>query len=62
MPDDQFDRAFLEAMIPHHRMGLHMARMVQRAGSDQQIAAMAAEMVRVQTDEISLMQGWLDEQ
>ena len=62
VPDDQFDRAFLEAMIPHHRMGVHMARMVQRAGSDQEIGAMAAEMVRVQTDEISLMQGWLDQQ
>jgi uncharacterized protein (DUF305 family) len=60
--DEQFDRAFLEAMIPHHQMGVHMAQMVQRAGSDQQIAAMAAEMVRVQTDEISLMQGWLDQQ
>jgi uncharacterized protein (DUF305 family) len=62
VPDEQFDRAFLEAMIPHHRMGVRMARMVQRAGSDQPVAAMAAEMVRVQTDEISLMQGWLDEQ
>ena len=61
VPDDQFDRAFLEAMIPHHRMGVHMAQMVQGAGSDPQIAAMAAEMVRVQTDEISLMQGWLDQ-
>ena len=62
VPGDQFDRAFLEAMIPHHRMGVHMARMVQRAGSDQEIAAMAAEMVRVQTDEILLMQGWLNQQ
>ncbi|MDP9430442.1 MAG: DUF305 domain-containing protein [Actinomycetota bacterium] len=62
VPDEQFDRAFLEAMIPHHQMGVHMARMVQRAGSDRQIAAMAAEMVRVQTDEIALMQRWLDEQ
>ena len=60
--DEQFDRAFLEAMIPHHRMGVHMAQMVQQAGSDQQIAAMAAEMVRVQTNEISLMQDWLDQQ
>ncbi|RBY97565.1 hypothetical protein DQ237_01055 [Blastococcus sp. TF02-8] len=61
VPDNQFDRAFLEAMIPHHRMGVHMSQMVQRAGSDQEIAAMAAEMVRVQTDEILLMQGWLDQ-
>lgn len=62
VPDEQFDRAFLEAMIPHHQMGVHMAQMVQRAGSDPQIAAMAAEMVRVQTDEIALMEGWLDQQ
>ncbi len=62
VPDEQFDRAFLEAMIPHHQMGVHMAQMVQRAGSDQEIGAMAAEMVRVQTDEIALMQGWLDQQ
>jgi uncharacterized protein (DUF305 family) len=62
VPDEQFDRVFLEAMIPHHQMGVHMARMVQRAGSDRQIAAMAAEMVRVQTDEIALMQRWLDQQ
>ncbi len=60
VPDEQFDRAFLETMIPHHQMGVHMARMVQRAGSDRLIAAMAAEMVRVQTDEIALMQRWLD--
>jgi uncharacterized protein (DUF305 family) len=62
VPDEQFDRAFLEAMIPHHQMGVHMARMVQRAGSDRQIATMAAEMIRVQTDEIALMQRWLDQQ
>ncbi len=60
VPDEQFDRAFLETMIPHHQMGVHMARMVQRAGRDRLIAAMAAEMVRVQTDEIALMQRWLD--
>jgi uncharacterized protein (DUF305 family) len=58
---EHFDRAFLKAMIPHHRMGVHMARMVQRAGDDDEIAAMAAEMVRVQTAEIALMQRWLDE-
>ena len=45
VPDEQSGRTFLEAMVPHHRMGVHMARMVQRAGSDQQIASMAAEMV-----------------
>lgn len=57
-----FDRAFLQAMIPHHDMGVQMAEMVQRRGSDPQIQALAAEMVRVQTSEIALMQRWLDQQ
>ncbi len=58
----QFDRAFLDAMIPHHQMGVHMARMVQRRGNDPQIQALAADMLRVQTSEIALMQRWLDQQ
>ena len=57
-----FDRAFLQAMIPHHEMGVQMAEMVQRRDSDPQIQALAAEMVRVQTSEIALMQRWLDQQ
>jgi uncharacterized protein (DUF305 family) len=55
-----FDRAFLEAMIPHHRMGVQMAEMVVRHGSDAQVQALAQDMIEVQTREIALMQGWLD--
>jgi uncharacterized protein (DUF305 family) len=56
-----FDRTFLEAMIPHHQMGVHMAQMVQRHGSDPEIHALAPSMVTAQTAEIDLMQGWLQE-
>jgi len=58
---ETFDRAFLEAMIPHHQMGVHMAQMVQRHGSDPEIHALATSMVTAQTAEIDLMQGWLQE-
>lgn len=60
-PGEAFDRAFLEEMIPHHQMGVHMAQMVQRRGSDPEIHALAASMVTAQTAEIDLMQGWLQE-
>ena len=58
---DAFDRAFLEQMIVHHRMGVHMAAMEVRAGSDPEVRDMAQVMVDVQTSEIALMQGWLDD-
>jgi uncharacterized protein (DUF305 family) len=56
-----FDRAFLEAMITHHQMGVHMAEMVQRHGSDAEIRTLAEGMVTAQTAEIDLMQNWLDQ-
>jgi uncharacterized protein (DUF305 family) len=55
------DRAFLAAMIPHHEMGVRMAQMVQRHGTDPDVQRLAARMVDVQTAEITQMQGWLDE-
>ena len=56
---ENFDRAFLTAMIPHHEMGVHMAQMVQRHGSDPDVQRLAAHMVDVQTAEITQMQQWL---
>ena len=58
---EAFDQAFLEQMIVHHRMGVHMAAMEVRAGSDPEVRDMARVMVDVQTGEIALMQGWLDD-
>lgn len=56
-----FDRAFLEAMIPHHQMGVHMAEMAVRHGSNPQVQALAEDMVEAQTREIALMQRWLND-
>ena len=56
---EDFDRAFLTAMIPHHEMGVRMAQMVQRHGSDPDVQRLAAHMVDVQTAEIAQMQQWL---
>ena len=38
-----------------------MAAMEVRAGSDPEVRDMAQVMVDVQTSEIALMQGWLDD-
>lgn len=61
LPAEQLDQAYLEAMIEHHRMGVRMAEMEVRRGSDADVVALAQDMVRVQTQEIGLMESWLQE-
>jgi uncharacterized protein (DUF305 family) len=53
-----FDRAFIEQMIPHHRMGVMMASMAQANSQHPQLRKLQQEMVRVQSDEIEQMAGW----
>ena len=60
VPPEQFDRAYLRAMIEHHRIGVHMAQMEALRGSDTEVVTLAEEMVTAQTAEMRLMQTWLE--
>jgi uncharacterized protein (DUF305 family) len=53
-----FDRAFIEQMIPHHRMGVMMASMAQANGQHPQLRELQQAMVRVQSEQIEQMEGW----
>jgi uncharacterized protein (DUF305 family) len=53
-----FDRAFIEQMIPHHQMGVMMASMAQTNSQHPQLRQMQQAMVRVQSDEIQQMEQW----
>jgi uncharacterized protein (DUF305 family) len=53
-----FDRAFLEQMIAHHRMGVMMASHAQWGTIHPELRALEATMVRVQSDEIEQMARW----
>lgn len=53
-----FDRAFIEQMIPHHRMGVMMASMAQTGSQHPQLLALQQAMVKVQSEEIEQMAGW----
>ena len=44
-----FDRAFIEQMIPHHRMGVMMASMAQNNSRHPQLKAMQQAMVKAQS-------------
>jgi uncharacterized protein (DUF305 family) len=55
---DDFDKEFLEQMIPHHRMAVMMTRMTGRAGGSEELRALADSMRREQTREIRMMESW----
>ncbi|PKQ28997.1 MAG: DUF305 domain-containing protein [Actinobacteria bacterium HGW-Actinobacteria-10] len=58
---DPFDKEFIEQMIPHHRMGIMMARMAGSSSGRDDFRRFTGEIVDVQSDEIDMMSGWYDE-
>ena len=53
-----FDRAFIEQMIPHHRMGVMMASHGQWNTRHAELRALQAAMVSAQSREIRQMERW----
>lgn len=56
---DDFDIAFMSAMISHHSMAIMMAVPVLMAGSHGELRSLAAGIVISQGEEIRQMQEWL---
>ena len=59
--DKPFDRAFIDAMIPHHQGAIRMARVILEEGGDQRITQLADAIVRAQAQEIREMNGWRED-
>jgi uncharacterized protein (DUF305 family) len=53
-----FDRAFIEQMIPHHRMGVMMASMAQTNSQHPELRELQQAMVKAQSREIEQMAQW----
>jgi len=49
------DRAFVAAMLPHHRSGIAMARIARRQGTSTFVERLARDIVSSQTRAISMM-------
>lgn len=56
--EEPFDRAFIDAMIPHHRSAIRMADVALEKSDDPQIEKLAGGIVEAQEREISQMQTW----
>lgn len=55
----RFDRAFLEAMIPHHRGAIAMARAEIAGGGDDELIGLAERIAATQQGEIDAMRSRL---
>lgn len=53
-----FDRAFIEAMIPHHQGAIAMARKLLADGKQPALRNMARDIIDAQSAEIALMRSW----
>ncbi len=53
-----FDKAFIEQMIPHHQMAIMMARMLEAGTNRPEMQQLAKNIIKSQSEEIQQMQGW----
>ena len=54
-----FDKAFVEEMIPHHQMAVMMATMLNGGTNRAEMKKLADDIITAQTKEIGQMRGWL---
>ena len=54
-----FEIAWMQQMIPHHRMAIMMARQLLPRATHAELAELARTIVAAQSAEIRAMQGWL---
>lgn len=55
---EDFDKAFIEEMIPHHQMAVMMAAMLERGTNRTEMKKLAKDISEAQTKEINDMRGW----
>lgn len=54
-----FDKAFVEEMIPHHQMAVMMASMLKGGTQRPEMKKLADDIITAQTKEIDQMRNWL---
>lgn len=55
---EDFDKAFIEEMIPHHQMAVMMAQMLLRGTSRPEMTRLGQDIINAQTKEINEMRSW----
>lgn len=55
---DDFDKTFIEQMIPHHQMAVMMATMLLTSTDRDEMKTLARNIIDAQTKEITAMRSW----
>lgn len=55
---NDFDKAFIEAMIPHHQLAVMMAQMLKSGTNRPEMLSLADDIIESQSKEIQEMQSW----
>lgn len=58
---DDFDQAFLSAMIVHHQGAIEMAEKVKEGTQRKELMKMADDIINAQTSEVEMMRQWQNE-
>jgi uncharacterized protein (DUF305 family) len=58
---DDFDKEFIEQMIPHHEMAIMMARMLEMRSDRPEMQELARTIIRTQSNEIDQMRSWYED-
>jgi len=53
----QFDKEFIEQMVPHHQMAIMMAQMTLNS-DHQEMRELGSSIIRSQSAEVEQMQAW----
>ena len=53
-----FDKEFIEQMIPHHQMAIMMSEMLKRSTNRPEMRQLADDIISAQTKEIEQMREW----
>lgn len=57
---DDFDKTFLEEMIPHHQGAVDMAKLSEAQAKHDEIKQLSKNILTTQTKEINDMKSWMD--
>lgn len=56
--DREYDKRFIEKMIPHHQGAVEMAKDALNKAQHAEIKDMAKSIVQMQNEEIAVMESW----